>query len=79
MERPRRDDVLDLEVAEAVQSTFFRDLEQAREIRLEEWRGRPRWHRVRVTPVPGADGRIARVASAGSIAAPAGAREPLTA
>lgn len=39
--------MLDLEVAEAVQSAFFRDLEQAREIQLEEWRRRPRWHRVR--------------------------------
>ena len=30
----------------AVRDTFFADLSRAREIRLEEWRRRPRWRRV---------------------------------
>lgn len=38
--------VLDREVGQTLQREFDRDVERCREIRLAEWRARPRWHRM---------------------------------
>jgi cardiolipin synthase A/B len=38
--------ILDDAFATSVQDSFFRDLERAKEIRLDEWRTRPRWRRI---------------------------------
>ncbi|MBW3629241.1 MAG: hypothetical protein KY464_08090 [Gemmatimonadetes bacterium] len=38
--------IADAPFARTVRDTFFRDLELAREIRPDEWRQRPRWHKL---------------------------------
>lgn len=38
--------VLDRGFGATLQDSFLRDLERAREIRLDEWRARPRWRRI---------------------------------